>query len=167
MEELLYSITAFKITNDKDKFQDDLNDVINKFNKQELIDPNYEWETLCSNYSKIKYLDKIIKNYYIPESEKFLLALEKFMDNIDKVNKRYVSEIYWENHKDELKESIEIKRLLDLSLEEKDSIAKIKYCLDCYKLFVPIIEEFRNEEFKEKLNEDFIKEFNFKRRKLN
>jgi len=167
MNELLQSITNFKITNDKQQFEDDLDDVINKFNQQELVDTNYEWDNLCSNYSKLKYLDKITRNYYIPESEKFLLALEKFMDKIDKMNKRYVSEIYWEGHKDKLKESNEIKRLLDLSLEEKDPIGKMHYCLQCYKLFVSVVEEYRNEEYKEKIDTSFIEEFDFKRRKLN
>jgi hypothetical protein len=167
MDELLQSISTFKITNDKEQFEDDLDDVISKFNQQELHDSNYEWENLCLNYSKLKYLDEITKNYYIPESEKFLLALEKFMNTIDNMNKKYVSEIYWEGHKYELKEAHEIKRLLDLSLEEKDPIGKMHYCLDCYKLFVSVVEDFRNETYQEKIDTSFIEEFNFKRRKLN
>ena len=111
MDELLKSINNFKLTNDKEQFEDDLDIVINKFNEQELNDPNYEWETLCTNYSKLKYLDKITRNYYIPESEKFLLALEKFMISIDNMNKRYVCEIYWDScNEDGIKETTSISR---------------------------------------------------------
>ena len=168
MDYLLSSLTKFKLTNDKEKFEEDLDDVINKFNQQEIVDCNYEWETICSNYSKLLYLDEITRNYYTPESEKFLLILEKFMKNIDNVNKKYVREICWESYKDQLNDVMEIKNLLDLSIKETDPIAKMRYCLKCYVLFVSLIEDYRDEHYKYKIDDQkFIEDFNFKRRKLN
>ena len=166
MDDLLSSIQKFKISKNENNFENDLNDVINKFNNQEFHDPNYEWETLCSNFSKLKYLETLITDFYIPESDKFLLALEKFMEKIDDVNKRYILEIYWEDNGSKHEDALEIKKLLDLSLAEKDSIAKMKYRLNAYKMFVSIAEEYRDEQFKHKLEKSFTTEFNFKRRRM-
>ena len=74
MDELLSSLNKFKISKNENDFNNDLDDVITKFNNQDFHDPNYEWETLCLNFSKLKYLDEIISEFYIPESNKFLLA---------------------------------------------------------------------------------------------
>ena len=165
MDELLSTLNKFKISKNENEFEDDLDNVINKFNNQTFHDPNYEWETLCLNFSKLKYLETLISEFHIPESEKFLIALQKFMEKIDDVNKRYLFEIYWDEHQNDYEDAKEIKKLLDLSLLEKDSIVKMKYCLNAYKRFITIAEEYRNETFKHKLEPSFTNEFKFKRKK--
>jgi hypothetical protein len=166
MDALINSLESFRFTNNKTQFDIDLDNVINKFNEQSIPDPNQEWETICSNYSKIKYLDEMIKFFYIPDSEKFLFALNRFTERLDSINLRYLNEISWERYPTE--QTKEIKRLLDLSYYENDTIGKIGYCLKAYKRLVPIIEDIRNEKYTGDVYEDqeFIEHFNFKRRRL-
>jgi len=167
MDELILSITKFKISNNKSDFENDLDSVINKFNNQSFYNPDYEWNTLCSNYSKLKYLDELIENFYMPESEKFLLSMEKFMEKIDIVNIRYLNDIAWDHQEDDHDNAQKIKKLLDLSLLEKDPIGKMKICLNAYKLFVIIAEDCRDEEYKPKIYDtSFIKEFSYKRKRI-
>jgi hypothetical protein len=166
MDALISSLENFRFTNNKTQFDIDLDNVINKFKEQSIPDSNQEWETICSNYSKIKYLDELIKYFYIPDSEKFLFALNRFTENLDVINLRYLTEINWEKNPNE--QTREIRRLLDLSYYESDTIGKIGYCLQAYKRFIPIIEELRNEKYLNNLEQeiDFFEQFNFKRRKL-
>ena len=166
MDSLIDSLESFRFSNNKTQFEIDLDNVINQFKQQTIPDTNLEWETICSNYSKIKYLDEMIKYFYIPDSEKFLFALNRFTERIDAINLRYLTEIDWEKRSNE--QTKEIRRLLDLSYYENDTIGKIGYCLKAYKRFIPIIEDLRNEKYIDNLDEEveFISEFNFKRRKL-
>lgn len=166
MDSLINSLESFRFSNNKTQFEIDLDNVINQFKQQTIPDTNLEWETICSNYSKIKYLDEMIKYFYIPDSEKFLFALNRFTERLDTINLRYLTEIDWEKFPNE--QTREIKRLLDLSYYENDTIGKIGYCIKAYKRFIPIIEDIRNEKYTGDVYEDqdFIEDFNFKRRRL-
>lgn len=166
MDQLIYSLDKFKISNDQDQLENDLDKVINMFNEHDVHDVHDEWETLSSNYSKLRYLHDIVTNYYIPESDKFLIALKQFMKQIDKMNTRYIDEINWYEETDN-QEILKIKHGLDLSLFQDDEIAKMNYALDSYKILVPIIEKLRKEKYKDKINDTkFLVEFDYKRRKI-
>jgi hypothetical protein len=167
MDELLQKLAIFNITRDEKEFDTDIDDIITLLSTHQLEDHDYQWNKLCENYSKLKYLDNIIKNYYIPESDKFLLAIEKFMQTINKVNTVYTKDINW--YQDEHPDCVIIKSLLDQCLDNPDPLTKLSSCVKAYSLLIPIIENIRNENYKKyKISEDceFVEEFNFKRRKL-
>lgn len=167
MDELLQKLAVFNITRDEKQFDTDIDDIITRLSDQRLEDHDYQWNKLCENYSKIKYLDNIIKNYYIPESDKFLVAVEKFMQTINKINLIYIKDIDW--YQNEHPDCLNIKSLLDRTVDEYDPLTKLSCCVQAYSLLIPIIENLRNENYKKyKISEDseFVEEFNFKRRKL-
>jgi len=167
MDSLLKKLAVFNITRDEEQFDSDIDDIINSLNSNLLEDHDYQWNRLCENFSKLKYLDDIIKNYYIPESDKFLIALDRFMASIEKMNIVYLKEIDW--HQNEHPDCLEIKRLLDISVNENDPLSKLNFCVKAYTLLVPIIEIIRNEKRKEIEETEKIKfaeEFKFKRRKM-
>ena len=165
MDFLIKSLDNFKISNDLNKFDKDLDDVIHLFNKQVIIDADFRWEELTSNYSKLIYLNDIIKNYYVPESEKFLLTLEKCIEQIEKTNVNYLDEINWEVSQDEFSSSTYIREELLTSIKSKDPITKMKHILNAYAKLIHIVEEIRKEKFKFDENE-VVKQFPYKRRKL-
>jgi hypothetical protein len=165
MNKLIESIEKFNVSKNEDNFNKDLDDVIELFDKQEIFDTEYEWEILCSNYSRLRYIQNIIKYYHIPETEKFLLSIEKFMKKIDKISERYLEKINWDDS--DYKESFKIKELLEKSLLEKDSILKIKTTLWAYDLLLYIAEDCRGEHYKESIDKEFLEEFSYKRTKLN
>jgi FkbM family methyltransferase len=117
----------------------------------------------CKNYTNICYLDDTIKNYYIPESEKFLIALDNFMYRIDQINLRYINEIEWDTN--ENVNCKETERLLKLSYFEKDVILKLDYCVQAYKILIIIVEIIRKEKYKFK-DTHLFETKGFKRRKL-
>ena len=167
MDDLLEKLAVFNITRDEEQFDTDIDDIINRMSNDLLLDRDYQWIKICENFSKLKYLDNIIKNYYVPESDKFLLALEKFMETIDKMNLVYIKEIDW--YQNEHPDCVEIKRLLDISMGEHDPLARLNLCVRAYALLLPIIENLRNEKQKEMDEYEqtrFAQEFNFKRRKM-
>ena len=167
MDSLLEKLAVFNITRDEDQFNTDIDDVIDRLNCNLLEDHDYQWNKICENYSKLKYLDDIIKNYYIPESDKFLVALDRFMATIEKMNLIYIKEIDW--HQNEHPDCLNIKLLLDTSVNEEDPLTKLDLCVKAYSLLVPIIEIIRNEKRKEIEQTEktkFVEEFNFKRRKM-
>jgi len=160
MDLLVDLLTKFNISRNETEFEESIENVIYKLKKQEITDTDYEWETLCKNFSNILYLHDTIRNYYVPESEKFINCLEIFMGKMDSINARYISEIDWtyQEHSD----CEAIKDLLDRSYYASDVILKLEYCVKGYKLFVPVVESIRKQKC---LIEE--PEFNFKRRKIN
>jgi hypothetical protein len=163
MDSLLDSLVKFNINRDENEFDSSIDDIIYKLNNQQISDQDYEWDTLCKNYTNICYLDDTIKNYYIPESEKFLIALDKFMYRIDQINLRYINEIEWDTN--ENVNCKETERLLKLSYFEKDVILKLDYCVQAYKILITIVEIIRKEKYKFK-DTHLFETKGFKRRKL-
>jgi hypothetical protein len=174
MDELLLSLKNFNISNNKEAFESDLDYVINQLNKQELDDPNREWETIRENYKKIKYLEKLvseyIKNLDITDNnynDKFMFILGHFMEWVDKNNIHYILDIDWDGHRNEVENCEQIKQLLEKSVNLSNSIEKLQVCVEAYDLFIPIIEEFRGEKIlKDDITDiDFLNSFNIKRKK--
>jgi len=160
MDLLVDLLTKFNINRDETEFDESIEDIIHKLKKQEINESDYEWETLCKNFSSILYLHDTIRNYYVPESEKFINCLEVFMSKMDTINARYMSEIDWTQK--EHADCEAIKDLLDRSYYASDPILKLEYCVNAYKLFVPVIETIRKEKY---LIEE--PEHQFKRKRIN
>ena len=160
MDQLVDLISNFNINRNETEFEESIENVIYQLKKQEITDTDYEWETLCKNFNSILYLRDTIRNYYVPESEKFIDSLEIFMSKMDSINARYMSEIQWDQG--EHPDCEAIKDLLDRSYYASDPILKLEYCVNAYKLFVPVVESIRKEIC-------LIKEpeHQFKRRRIN
>jgi hypothetical protein len=158
MDDFINSFEKFSVNSNKEEFEDSLNDVISKLDKINNIDQ--EWVELKSNFSKLTYLFNLVDKYYIPESEKFLESLEKFLSVIDKTTVYYLQQIDW-------KEQIIIKKYFEDSLNTTDCIEKLKILLKGYSLLVPIVEDIRNERCIGAIDDPFfIREFNVKRRRI-
>ena len=94
MDLLIDSLEKFNIHKDHTKFERDLENVIGSFKKL-----NNEWEKIKSNYSKLRYINELVDNYYIPNSENFLKSIDLFMNNLDHTIENYIYEIDWKNQK--------------------------------------------------------------------
>jgi len=166
MDSLIYSLENFNIHKDPVKFETDLEYVISSFEKINNLDD--EWPTLKANYSKLRYLNELIDNFYIPNSEKFLKSVELFMVKLDRITNYYLHEINWKNQEEFInEESLKIEEYLLISLNSNDCIEKLKNLLKGYEILVPIILEFNNEKFLDIIDDQcFLKEFSVKRRRL-
>ena len=142
MDSLIKSIRAFGITNDADRFNDSLDSVINQFNSLKTSDPDLEWEILCKNYSKMRYLKHTLDKHHLnlETHEKFNISLSIYMEKLDKQNQYYLREIDWE--KSENHESKLIKRYLESSLNLSGT-EKLKEILMGYHLLVHVVEKMR------------------------
>jgi hypothetical protein len=171
MDELIFSLNKFEISNDKKELDSDLDYVTNQFNKQTLNDPDREWDIIKENYSKIKYLKRYLSNFSNENlnildtdsyHEKFIFVLGQCMGSIDKTNMNYLRSIDWEADKIKIKDCTEIEQLLNKSVNTSSYIKKLELCEKAYNLFIPIIEEFRGEKYypNQYINCDFKKSKN-------
>jgi len=176
MDELILSLRKFNFSKNKKDFQSDLDYVIKQFDKQELED-DYEWDILKENYSKIIYLNNLVKEYINNLTikkinndiqDKFNYALDKFMENIDNINIRYIHSIDWEKSKKEFNNIDQIEKLLNKSINISNSIDKLHTCLEAYNFFIPIVEKLRGQQYdySEIQDRDFIEDFNYKKKKI-
>ena len=142
MDSLIKSLRTFVVTNDSDRFNDSLDSVINQLSSLQTSDPDLEWEILCKNYSKLRYLKHTLDKHHLnlENHEKFNLSLSIYMETIDKQNQYYLREIDWE--KSENHEAKLIKRYLESSLNLSGT-EKLKEILMGYHLLVHIVEKMR------------------------
>jgi len=180
MEELLESLQNFNITNNKEEFDSNLDYVIQQFNKQDINsfdESDVEWKTIKNNYSKITFLDRLVKdhiynvtinnynnynNYNTFNYDKFNLALDKFMGKIDTINKYYIENINWELSKQEFHNAHQLYELLKKSVMLTNNLEKLDTCLIAYQMFIPIIEQMRGEfgDYSKIEDCEFLKTFN-------
>ena len=165
MDSLIKTLESFNIHKNEQQFNIELDSVIDSFENLNKCD---EWITLKLNYSKIRYLNELIDNFYIPNSEKFLKSLDLFMINLDKITNYYLHEISWKSQDPDIQEdAIQIEEFLILSLNSTDCITKIKLVLKAYNILVPIVLEINDERFADIIDDEtFLKEFSVKKRKL-
>ena len=167
MDSLINSLENFNIHRDIVKFEMDLDSVISDFKKiNNVVD---EWEILKSNYSKLRYINELIDNFYVPNSDKFLKSIEIFMNTIDRTTQYYLHEIDWKNQKPDCFTGIclEIEKYFTLSLHSNDCIEKLKNLLKAYDMLIPIVLEFNNEKFVDIIDDQhFLREFSVKKRRL-
>jgi hypothetical protein len=153
MDSLLHALNTFSIS--KTKTEQDFDDIIDGIIACDLKDPDSEWIAIVSNYSKLRYLDHLIDFFEFPETDKFKSILNTVLDDVDKKNQYYLSELNWGEEELQL-EFDEIQNLFLKSLNEHNPFTKIKYILEGYAIFIPIIEDFRSEEFKDILDTRFL-----------
>ena len=147
MDDLIKSVKKFSIDNDTES-------LVSKLECLELsVYP--EWETLKSNFSKLRYLDYLITKNNLKLPEKFNEALEHFLKDMDLITQRYLDNIDFNLNPG----SEEIKNLLEKSLNCNKPILKMKYILGAYIILVPIVEECTNDTFKDNVDSNFIRVF--------
>ena len=158
MDDLIQTLNKFKLGSVG------IDDIISKLNELSTSDHNYEWETLISNYSKMKYLKRMESD--LSSSKNLLDSLNRFMEQIDKVTQYYLREVNWFSEPDLANEGKLIEDNLIKSLNCNNPFQKMNCVIDAYNILVPIAEDFRREKYIEEIDDpDFIQ--TFKKRKLN
>jgi hypothetical protein len=114
-------IKALENTSVNESFDEQLDNIINKLESSH-VDESFEFEELSKNYSRLVYLDKLIKKHN-PDSPKFFKCLNLFMEEVDKKTQYYLKDIYWE-HDQEVPIPVlqEIKKYLEESLNSNDPV---------------------------------------------
>jgi len=161
MDSLIHAITSFKLSDDKkDEIFDNL---ISQFETLDTHDPESEWETITSNYSKLLFLHHNIISFEFPETEKFKQVLMNVLSQIDKKNNYYLNELIWDidGINDKVKDDCDyIQELFHKSLQMIDPLPKLQVIMEAYTIFIPILEDFRNEKIVEYVDDQqFLEEF--------
>jgi len=163
MDSLIDAINNFNILEDKsDEIFDDL---IYKMEILDTSDSEIEWDIIKSNYSKLRYLNHLIDEYDFPETQKFLKVLSTILDNIDSMTQYYLKELDWASDENIKEECVQVKLLFEESLNINLPIKKLKIILSAYDIFIPIIQDFRNERFVEIVDEPFLENLVKKRKR--
>ena len=171
MDTLIKGLKNFNISKDVSSF-DHLIDSLDEIDlgSDSEFDSEQEWIRLSQNYLKLKYIDSLL-NSEIEYPEKFKNLLNSFLESMDKVSQYYLQEIEWALSDPEIRTECEfIEKCLSESLNISDSIQKLKKIIECYNVFIPLVEDFRRERVSniELEDHDFVQDFSeCKRRKIN
>jgi hypothetical protein len=142
MDDLITVIQNFGITQN-DEYLD------RSLDKIKYTDADCEWETLKSNYSKLKYLSQLFNFYYIPYYNKFTRTLNKFLESIEPVNHYYLNSL----RDIEIHEYYEIDDLLGDAFHIDDPLLKLNNVLSAYSILIPIVEDFMNEKYSYRIDD--------------
>ena len=160
MDDLIYLLENCKV--DSVKFDDGIDTLISNLQLNDSSDQ--EWETLSENYSKLKHIHRLINYFKINNTEKFKKYLNVFLEEIDKTNQYYLRELDWESELSFLNKMMEIKNMLEVSLNMNDPYEKLEFIIKAYFMLLPIIEYYREDKFVENIRDiQFLN--NFKKRK--
>jgi hypothetical protein len=152
METLIRSLEVFAISKDEKKFSRSIDSILNDLSlaePDETENTDHRWELLKSNFSKLSYIGELLNHYHYILPPNFFNLLEIFTDSLDKTTQIYIKLIEQEDDEESYKE---IKENFEKSLDSNSDISKIKYLLTAYNILVPIVEDFRREHKKRKLN---------------
>jgi hypothetical protein len=168
IDELSESIRKFAIKKNEKEYANEMDILMDKMNSIDLShDSNKNWKVLKVNYSKLKYLYELINFYHFENQEKFSKSLDRFMETIDNTTQSYLNDINWDEPLEEyIEETNSIKKYFDESLNENESIKKLKIVLKAYEILVPMVEEFRNEKYQTEIDPDFLETFEQPKKKL-
>ena len=160
MDDLIYLLENCKV--DSVKFDDGIDTLISNLQLNDSSDQ--EWETLSENYSKLKHIHRLINYFKVNNTEKFKKYLNVFLEEIDKTNQYYLRELDWESELSFLNKMMEIKNMLEVSLNMNDPYEKLEFIIKAYFMLLPIIEYYREDKFVENIRDiQFLN--NFKKRK--
>ena len=160
MDDLIYLLKNCKV--DSIKFDVGIDALISNLQLNDSSDQ--EWETLSENYSKLKHIHRLINYFKINNTEKFKKYLNVFLEEIDKTNQYYLRELDWESELSFLNKMMEIKNMLEVSLNMNDPYEKLEFIIKAYFMLLPIIEYYREDKFVENIRDiQFLN--NFKKRK--
>jgi len=175
MDKLIKGLEKFNITKDTLSFDDYLDQVTVAldeagFESDSEFDSEQEWIRLSQNYLKLKYINSIL-NSEIEYPQKFKFLLNSFLESMDTVTQYYLQAIDWESSSPEINdECVFIQKCFSESLNITDTTKKLQKIIECYDVFIPLIEDFRRERVSniELEDHEFVESFsNCKRRKLN
>ena len=177
MDEIINLFEKIIIKNIQNENKYEIDSLIDKFNDTNIIDQEKEWNLLQENYSKLKYLNKLIKNNEVKTNKDFIKPFTKFINKIIKTNIYYVDNICLNPRKYTKKEGFnnldiqsvrelisQIAEDLDRSIQDNDPFIKLEYTLSAYKYMIDIAEDIRSEKAKEIIPTEFVEEFKHKRR---
>ena len=142
MDSLIESLKKFELG------ENGIDDIICKLNNLATADPNYEWENLIDNYSKLKYLKNMESQLNF--SSELIKSLNNFMDSIDKINQYYLFHINFDN------ETRFIEQFLSESLNFNCPFKKLTIVLNAYEMMIPIIESEIDEKHIEKVEDIYF-----------
>ena len=163
IDSLTDSIERFSILKNEETFENELGSIVSKMASIEIDKTSDEnWETLQSNYSKLKYLYEIIDSHKLSLIDtKFIENLSKFMEQIDKQTIFYLREINFEDtdgQSDIISQKI-IKKYFEESLNQNNPFEKLKLVIHGYRLLVIVAEKIRKEKLRTFLEDDFLEVF--------
>jgi len=164
MDSLISALHNFQVTDNKDSFQDSLDLIINQFDSLTHTDSDSHWELFRLNYSKMLYIQGLIKVIDFTEIDNFEKCIGSFMNYLDIQTQSYLKQIIWdfENYGEQ-----NIKQLFEESLNLNKPLVRFHTLLTGYELMLTLIEEARGEKFTEILMDtSFVNDFNFKKRKI-
>jgi len=171
MNSLIKSLEIFAINKDEETFDNNIDNIMSnlKLNEEEEEenDPDYEWELLKSEYSKIRYICQLLNHYHYILPPKFFNLLKIFTDSLDKTTNIYISLIDEDIDQDEELSYYykKIKKNFTESLKCENNVHKIELLLKGYDLLVPIVEDFRKEKYYDIVDPEFEERHNPKRLK--
>lgn len=156
MEDLIHLLKNCKV--DSVKFDVGIDALISNLQLNDSSDQ--EWETLSENYSKLKHIHRLINYFKVNNTEKFKKYLNVFLEEIDKTNQYYLRELDWESELSFLDKMIEIKNMLEVSLNMNDPYEKLEFIIKAYFMLLPIIEYYRKDKFVENITDiQFLNDF--------
>ena len=156
MEDLIHLLKNCKV--DSIKFDIGIDALISNLQLNDSSDQ--EWETLSENYSKLKHIHRLINYFKINNTEKFKKYLNVFLEEIDKTNQYYLRELDWESELSFLNKMMEIKNMLEVSLNMNDPYEKLEFIIQAYFMLLPIIEYYRKDKFVENITDiQFLNNF--------
>jgi hypothetical protein len=138
---------------------DDLDDLISKLEKSEIIDCERNLSDLTNYYSKMVYVKQLLDR--IPVTSKLLKCMDLFMELVDKQTQFYLREINFEFYSDPIE--IEIKNIFEESLNIQDTLQKFNLILKGYSKFVEIVESIIDRKISLSVEPEF--QHKFKRQK--
>jgi hypothetical protein len=156
MEDLIHLLENCKV--DSVKFDVGIDALISNLQLNDSSDQ--EWETLSENYSKLKHIHRLINYFKVNNTEKFKKYLNVFLEEIDKTNQYYLRELDWESELSFLDKMMEIKKMLEVSLNMNDPYEKLEFIIKAYFMLLPIIEYYRKDKFVENITDiQFLNDF--------
>lgn len=187
MEDIINKFEHIISLKTEEKAKDDISLLIDLLKNTKLVDPETEWIKLKDNYSKLKYLEEIIKlnkdNEIHYKNHYFYKVLEIFMEKIELINKYYQNSFSLDPNfyqdSSEFNNNIglplfkniikTIGENLDLSINLVNPYEKLKYVVIAYDNLITLVENLRNEKYTdiEVIDPHFIKQFSNKRIKKN
>jgi len=141
-----------------------IDEIIDKLDNLSSYDSQDEWNILELTFARLCFLKSM--EFKLKTSNELIKSLSHFMEQVDKINQRYLKTINWDGCDDELKDAnFLIKEKLECSLNYNCPFEKINKVLEGYHILVDIVEDYANEKMNETVDNEFIEEFCGKRRR--
>jgi hypothetical protein len=122
-----------------------------------------EWQTVQEIHSKLIYLNDYFNDPEDPVIDPRLLAsLTRYLQHNDTHSIRYIKDIEWDS---ECELQVEIRELLEVSLNTSDPTEKLDLVVEAYSKMLSILEEFGLFAMPQKIEDPFLFTFPMKRKR--